>query len=208
MEERLNAITHGVGAVLALVALVVLTAAASIHGTAWHIVSFAVFGTTLLLLYTASTLYHSARGRRLKRLFQRLDHTSIYLLIAGTYTPFALVALHGALGWTVFGVIWLLAAGGIVVEACSTKRHEVLVTSFYLLMGWLAVFTLKPLVAALPGAAIAWLVIGGVVYSVGAVIYLLQRIPYNHAVWHLFVLGGSAAHFVAVLFYVLPMSVR
>lgn len=208
MEEKLNAITHGVGAALALVGLVVLTAAASIHGTAWHIVSFSVFGTTLLLLYTASTLYHSARGRRLKRLFQRLDHTSIYLLIAGTYTPFALVALHGALGWTVFGIIWLLAVGGIVVEAFSRNRHEVLVTSFYLLMGWLSLFTIKPLVAALPGAAIAWLVVGGVLYSVGAVIYLLERIPYNHAVWHLFVLGGSAAHFVAVLFYVLPMTVR
>ncbi len=208
MEERLNAITHGVGAALALVGLVVLTVAASLYGSAWHVVSFSIFGVTLVLLYLASTLYHSFTHGPTKRVFQRLDHSSIYLLIAGSYTPFALVALHGPTGWTLFGIIWGLALAGIVLEALSKKRHELLVTSCFLGMGWLSVLAIRPLVAALPAAGIAWLVAGGLLYSVGAVVYLFERMPFNHALWHLFVLGGSAAHFIAVLCYVLPLTVH
>lgn len=207
MEDRWNAITHGVGAALALVGLVVLTVAASVRGTAWHIVSFSIFGASLFLLYLASTLYHSFRNDRVKAVFQRLDHAAIYVLIAGTYTPFTLVALHGAVGWTVFGIIWGAAVLGIVLESACSRRIELLTTSCFVMMGWMVVFAIKPLVAALPMGGLAWLVAGGVLYTVGAVVYMMERIPYNHAIWHLFVLGGSAAHFITVLWYVLPMKV-
>jgi hemolysin III len=207
MEERLNAITHGVGAVLALTGLVVLAVASSLHGTVWHVVSFSIFGASLLLLYVCSTLYHSFGHGRAKAVFRRLDHAAIYLLIAGTYTPFTLVALHGPVGWVVFGIIWALAAIGIALEQICSERVEILVTSFFLMMGWLSLFAVRPLIAALPAPAIAWLVVGGVLYSVGAVIYLMEKMPYNHAVWHLFVVAGSAAHFIAVFLYVLPIPV-
>jgi hemolysin III len=207
MQERLNALTHGVGAVLALAGLVVLTVAASVHGSAWHVVSFAVFGGALLLLYLISTLYHSFGEGTTKNVFQRLDHAAIYVLIAASYTPFTLVVLHGAVGWTVFGIVWSLAVIGIVCEQLCVRRMEILVTTCFVLMGWLAVLVVKPLVATLPAAGIAWLVVGGVLYTVGAVIYLAERLPYNHAVWHVFVLGGSASHFIVVLLYVLPLTV-
>ena len=206
-EERLNVLTHGVGAVLSLAGLVVLTVAATKNGSAWHVVSFSIFGATLLLLYLASTFYHATRHAKAKRWLQRLDHSSIYLLIAGTYTPFALVALHGTLGWVTFGIIWGLAFTGIILETLAKKRHELLVTSCYLAMGWLSIFTVKPLYEALSTGGISWLIIGGLFYSVGAVIYLLERIPYNHALWHLFVMGGSIAHFIAIIAYVLPVVV-
>lgn len=207
MQERLNAITHGVGAVLALAGLVILAVAATLYGGPWHIVSFCVFGASLLTLYLCSTLYHSLGHGKAKAVFRKLDHAAIYLLIAGTYTPFALVALHGPVGWTVFWVIWALAVVGIICEQLFTERVEILVTSFFLVMGWLSLLAVRPLMAALPAPAIGWLLVGGVMYSVGAVVYLMERMPYNHAVWHLFVLAGSAAHFVAVLLYVLPIVV-
>lgn len=207
MEERLNAITHGVGTALAVAGLVFLVVSAYAYGGLWHLVSFSVYGASLVLLYLASTLYHSFRDERSKRRLRILDHAAIYLLIAGTYTPFALVVLHGVLGWTVFSLVWGLAAVGVLFQLFFVNRYRKAATLCYLFMGWLAVFFLQPLAATLSAAGLYWLAAGGVLYSVGACFYLCRRLPYHHAVWHLFVLAGSAAHFVAVARYVLPVSV-
>jgi len=201
VEEKLNAITHGAGVILALCGLLSLILDAYRTGGIWHLVSFSVYGTSLVLLYLASTLYHSFTGRT-KYIFKIADHAAIYLLIAGTYTPFALVSLHGALGWTIFGVIWGLAVIGIVFQLFFVKRFKLFSTLCYALMGWLMVFALKPLLAALPIMGIYWLLAGGILYTVGALFYLARRIPYSHAVWHLFVLAGSFTHFVTVIKYV------
>lgn len=202
MEEKLNALTHGVGAILALCGLISLTAEAYTNGGLWHLVSFSIYGISLFLLYLSSTLYHSFTKERTKYILKIFDHAAIYLLIAGTYTPFTLVSLHGPLGWTIFGVTWGLAAIGIVFQVFFVKRFKLFSTLCYILMGWLILFAIKPLTAALPAMGVYWLVAGGVFYTVGAVFYLVRKIPYNHAVWHLFVLAGSAAHFVAVFKYV------
>lgn len=208
MEEVLNAVTHGVGAALALAGLVILIVAASIHGSAWHVVSFSIFGSSLFVLYLASTLYHAITNKRAKAVFQHLDHSAIYILIAGSYTPFTLVVLNGWIGWTLFGCIWGMAVAGIVGESLCKERPEKLVTACFIGMGWLVVLAIKPLFNALPAAGFSWLVAGGVLYTVGAGIYLMERMRFNHVIWHLFVLGGSAAHFFTVLFYVVPIAVR
>lgn len=207
MEEILNAVTHGVGALLAALGLVVLTVAACTYGSVWHIVSFSMYGSSLVLLYLASTLYHSFTGTKIKHIFKIFDHAAIYLLIAGTYTPFTLVLLHGVLGWTIFGVIWSLAVVGVILTIFFVQRFKLLSTLCYLGMGWLILVCLKPLAAALPAAGMGWLIAGGIFYTVGAIFYLCQRLPYNHAVWHLFVLAGSASHFITIYFYVLPVPV-
>lgn len=207
MEERLNAVTHGIGAVLAFVGLVVLIMSSYLYGGIWHIVSFSVYGVSLVMLYLASTLYHSFNDERRKYIFKIIDHAAIYLLIAGTYTPFMLVPLHGSLGWSVLGLIWGLALIGIVFQVFFVKRFKIVSTICYILMGWFIVTCIKPLVAALPLAGIWWLIAGGLFYTVGAIFYVARLIPYNHAIWHLFVLGGSAAHFVAIFCYVLPIPV-
>ncbi|CUH94920.1 Hemolysin-3 [Propionispora sp. 2/2-37] len=207
MEEIVNAVTHGVGAVLALAALVVLAVAASMYGSVWHTVSFSIYGGSLVLLYLASTLYHSFTNEKLKHIFKIFDHSAIYLLIAGTYTPFAFVPLHGTLGWIVFTVIWSLAIVGIVFKVFFVKRFKLFSTLCYILMGWFAVLVIKPLIITLPPEGLYWLIGGGVLYTVGAVFYLANRMPYNHAVWHFFVMAGSAAHFVSIFSYVLPISV-
>ena len=206
IEELVNSLTHGTGALLSAVGLVVLVVLACLHGTVLHIVSCSIYGATLVLLYTASTLYHSVRSPRLKHAFKIIDHSCIYLLIAGTYTPFTLVTLQGNWGWTLFGLIWVLAAAGIVFQVFFVYRFKILATIAYVLMGWLAVFAVKPLLDTLPSGGFAWLLAGGIVYTVGALFYLVKRLPYNHAIWHLFVLGGSACHYVAVLFYVVPAA--
>lgn len=207
MEEKLNAVTHGFGACLALIGLLVLAVAASCNGSIWHVVSFVIYGSSMVLLYLMSTLYHSFSNERIKYIFKILDHSAIYLLIAGTYTPFMLVALHGTLGWMIFAAIWIIAVIGIVFQIFFVKRFKIFSTCCYLAMGWFAVVTIKPLMASLPGPGLFWLLAGGVFYSVGAIFYLWRRMPYNHAVWHMFVLAGSAAHFVAILVYVLPIPV-
>ena len=207
MEELWNAITHGVGAALALIGLFFLVVSAHTQGDVWHLISFSIYGVSLVLLYLASTLYHSFRGEKVKHVFHIFDHAAIYLLIAGTYTPFALVLLHGLLGWTVLGVIWTLAAIGIVLKVFFVDRFNRVSTACYIGMGWLIVFCIKPLAAVLSAEGLQWLVAGGVFYTVGSVFYLLKKMPYNHAVWHLFVLGGSAAHFIAIARYVLPVAV-
>jgi hemolysin III len=203
-EELANSLTHGFGAVLGAAGLVLLVVASSRHGNAWHVVSSAVFGATLVLLYSASTLYHSFRGVRAKQILQKFDHAAIFLLIAGTYTPFVLVTLRGPWGWSLFGVVWGLAVTGVTLKFWFAGRFRIVSTLIYLAMGWLVMIAIKPLVAALPAGGMKLLVAGGLCYTGGAVFYLWKRLPYHHAVWHLFVLGGSACHWAAVFWYVVP----
>ncbi|MBS1248303.1 MAG: channel protein, hemolysin family [Proteobacteria bacterium] len=200
--ERFNSISHLIGAVAALAGLVVVVVVAAQQGDPWKIVSFSIYGTTLFFLYVASTLYHSLRGRA-KRIFRKLDHYSIYFLIAGTYTPFTLVTLRGAWGWTIFGVIWGLAAVGIALESLPQQGNRVLSLVVYILMGWLVLVALKPLLEALPWAGFVWLLLGGIFYTSGVAFYLFdEKIRHFHGIWHLFVLAGSVSHYVTILFYV------
>lgn len=201
--ELANALTHGAGALAAAAGTAVLLVLASLHGDAWHIVSSAVFGATLVLLYTASTVYHAVRAPRAKARLRVLDHSAIYLLIAGTYTPFTLVGLRGGWGWSLFGVVWGLAVAGVVFKLFFIERFHRLSTALYVAMGWMVVVAIVPMVQRLPAVTLAWLVAGGVAYTAGTAFYHGRR-PYAHAVWHLFVLAGSACHFAAVLTQVLP----
>ena len=204
-EEIAHAVTHGVGLALSLAALVSLVGAASVRGDAWHVAGCGIFGATLVLLYAASTLYHGISHPRAKRVLQRLDHAAIYLLIAGTYTPFALVSLRGAWGWTLLALVWGLAALGIALVATAPRgKVRRLSLVLYLGMGWLAVVALEPLLGSLHPRGVALLVLGGLTYTLGVVFYAWHRIPYNHAVWHVFVLAGSACHVACVLGYVIP----
>jgi hemolysin III len=203
-EELANALSHGVGIGLSIAAVVLLAVFASINGTARHIVSFSIYGATLVLLYTASTLYHSFRNPRIRRVLRVCDHAAIYLLIAGTYTPFTLVVFEGAFGWVLFGIIWGLAATGVVLKLAFVGRFHKVAVGLYIAMGWLVVIGMKPLIHGLAPGGLALLVIGGVLYTGGTVFYACKRIPWNHAIWHLFVLGGSVCQFFAVLFYTLP----
>jgi len=199
--ERFNSISHLVGAVLALIGVTVLVTLAGVSGGATRIISFSVYGTTLFLLYAASTLYHSLRGRA-KAIFQVLDHHAIYLLIAGTYTPFTLVALKGETGWWLFGAVWGLALAGIVIDTLRRKGGGLLSVAIYLLMGWLILFALGPIIAALPPSGFWWLVSGGLFYTVGVIFYALdKRWPWCHGIWHLFVLAGSLSHYFTILLY-------
>jgi hemolysin III len=203
-EEIANAITHGIGALLSIAGLVILVVFASIKGNAWHIVSFSIFGTCLVLLYTASTLYHSFRSARVKKVFRVMDHAAIFLLIAGTYTPFTLTLLRGAWGWTLFGLVWGLGLAGIVFKVFFVNKFNVLSTIIYLLMGWMIIIAANPLMASVPTGGLYLLAAGGAAYSLGTIFYLWEKLPYSHMVWHLFVLGGSICHFFAVLLYTLP----
>ena len=203
-EETINAVTHGLGAVLGAVGLTVLVVLAALRGDAWQIASCSIYGATLVLLFTGSTLYHSFRSPRVKHVFRIIDHSSIYLLIAGTYTPFLLVSLRGRWGWSLFGVVWGLALAGIVFQIFFVRRFRLLQTLLYLAMGWLALVAARPLLASVPKPGLLWLLAGGLFYSLGAVFYLWKRLPFHHGIWHLFVLAGSACHYVAILLYVLP----
>lgn len=199
--ERFNSISHLVGAVLALGGTAMLVSLAGGHGGAMRIVSFSVYGLTLILLYLFSTLYHSLRGRT-KRVFQVLDHHAIYLLIAGTYTPFCLVALGGAMGWWLFGAVWGLALLGIVIDTLRAKGGGMLSVFIYLIMGWLIVLALDPIIAALPPVGFRLLVAGGLFYTVGVIFYALDNAQtWCHGIWHLFVLAGSVSHYFAILLY-------
>jgi hemolysin III len=207
MEEKINAVTHGFGAFIAAIGLYLLVSLAWKYGTVWHVVSFSIYGVSLLLMYLTSTVYHSLKNEHLKRLFKIFDHSAIYLLIAGTYTPFALIILHGWLGWTMLGIIWGLALVGIVLTIFFVQKFRRLSTVCYVLMGWLIVLCVKPMLEKLDVIGMAWLALGGIFYSVGAIFYLKKRLPYNHAIWHLFVLAGSVSQFIAVIYYVLPVGV-
>ena len=200
--ERFNGITHLSGALLALAGAVVLIVLAALKADPWRIVSFSIYGATLVFLYLSSTLYHSFRGRA-KDVFRKMDHAAIYLLIAGTYTPFTLVTLNGPWGWSLFGVVWGLAAIGIVQEIWLARGARVLSLAIYLLMGWVALVAVVPIVRAIDWGGFAWLAAGGAVYTAGIVFYLYdERFRHFHGIWHLFVLGGSALHYVAILLYV------
>lgn len=203
-NEIANAITHGLGAGLSVATLVLLIVAAAAYGDAWHIVSFSVYGATLVILYLCSTLYHSFQSTTVKRFFRIMDHSAVFLLIAGTYTPFTLVILRGALGWTLFGIIWGLAISGIVFKAFLVERLAVISTVFYLLMGWLIIVSIKPLLETLPPGGLYLLLAGGILYTAGIFFYARTRNLFNHTVWHVFVLGGSICHFFSIYFYVLP----
>ena len=203
-EEIANSVTHGAGMVASIVGLVVLVTAAARRGNAWIITSCIIYASTLVLLYTASTLYHSLAATRARPVFRIIDHSAIYLLIAGTYTPFALVNLRGPWGWTVLGIIWALAAAGVTAKSVFGPRWPIVSTVLYIAMGWTAVVAFKPLMLHVAPAGIAWLVAGGLAYTGGVVFFAWERLRYGHAMWHLFVLGGSVCHFVAVLFYVVP----
>lgn len=203
-EEVANAVTHGIGALLAVAGLVTMVAIAVTRGDAWHLVSTAVYGSTLILLYGASALYHGATAPRAKRVLKHLDHASIYLLIAGTYTPFTLVTLRGPWGWSIFGTIWGLALLGVSLEGLWLHRPRWLAAAVYVAMGWIIVVAIGPLAAHLARPGLILLFAGGVAYTAGTVFYVAKRVPYMHAVWHGWVLAGSACHFLAVLRYVLP----
>jgi hemolysin III len=205
-EEIANSITHGIGALLSISALVILIVFASLYGTAWHIVSFTIFGVTMLLLYMSSTLLHSLPEGKAKDVFEIFDHSSIYFFIAGTYTPFLLIVIKGAMGWTLFGVVWGLAIAGTIFKCFFVKKYLFTSTLLYVVMGWLIVFAWKSLAANLSPQGMTYLIIGGALYTLGAIFYVWRGFKYHHAVWHLFVIAGSTAHFFCVLLYVLPIK--
>lgn len=205
-EERLNVLSHGLGLLLSVVGLVLLVVRAASLGTAIHIVSFAIFGASLIALYGASTIYHSTKDPAARNYLRTVDHAAIYILIAGTYTPFTLTVLDGKIGWILFGVSWGMAVTGIVLKLFFTGRFNHLSTAMYIFMGWIIVFVIKPLIAALPIDAIVWLFAGGISYTVGAVSYSIKKIPYGHAVFHFFVLAGSVCHFIVVYGYILSTN--
>jgi hemolysin III len=202
-EEQVNVITHGLGLILSIPALVLLIVYASLYGTVWHIVSFSIYGSTLVILYLASTLYHAAKKPETKEKLNIFDHSAIYLLIAGTYTPFLLITLRGTWGWSLFGVVWGLAIIGVVMKFFFISKYKVVSALAYILMGWVIVIAAKPLINGLDVAGLWWLLAGGISYTVGAILYTLKKIPYHHAIFHVFVLGGSFAHWVTVFFYLL-----
>ncbi len=203
-EEVANAITHGIGALLSVAALVLLIVFAALKGTASHVVSFTIYGSAMLLLYVASTLVHSFPEGKLKKLFEIMDHSCIYVFIAGTYTPILFHIVQGALGWTLFGIVWGIAALGIVFKSFFVSKFLFTSTLLYIAMGWIIVFAWGPLVDRLAPGGLALLIVGGVLYTAGTAFYVWRSFPYHHAVWHLFVLAGSVLHFFAILFYVLP----
>ncbi len=205
-EEIANSVIHGIGILLAIGGLGVLTAFASIYGDAWHIVSCSVFGFTLIFQYATSTLYHSIQLPSVKPILRILDHVAIFILIAGTYTPFTLVNMRGPWGWSIFGIIWGLALVGIILEITPWRRYRSISISLYLLMGWAALTAIKPMISTVPAGGLTLLFTGGLAYTSGVIFYLWRSLPYNHAIWHLFVLAGSSLHFFAVLFYVIPLA--
>ncbi|KGA97332.1 hemolysin D [Alkalihalobacillus alcalophilus ATCC 27647 = CGMCC 1.3604] len=204
-EEIANAITHGIGAILSVAALVLLIVFSSLYGTAWHIVSFTIYGVTMLLLYISSTLLHSLPKGKGKDVFEILDHASIYLFIAGTYTPLMFIVVQGSLGWTIFGIVWGLAITGIVFKVYFVKRYLFVSTLFYIAMGWLVIVAINPIIEGLPAMGLYLLVGGGLSYTIGTIFYMWRGFKFHHAIWHLFVLVGSIMHFFLIFFFVLPL---
>ncbi len=201
-EEKLNVYTHAFGLVLSILAFILLVGKSFALNSIWHQISFPVFGFSLITLYAASTFYHNAKDEKVRRRLNIFDHASIYILIAGTYTPFTLVTLHGKTGWIIFGITWGIALIGVIFKIFFTGRFDVVSTIAYVLMGWIIVFVFKPLYEALPFLGIFWLFLGGIFYTLGAILYSIKRIKYNHAIFHVFVLLGSFCHFISVYFYV------
>jgi len=202
LSERLfNTITHGIGSVLSIVALVLMVVYASYNSDAWSIVGVSIFGSTLILLYMSSTLYHAFSNGRVKQIFKTLDQSFIYLLIAGTYTPVLLITLRNTLGWTVFGLVWAMAIGGITHRIFFFDKLKRLSLVSYIVMGWLSLIVFKSLLNAAPAELVVWLLIGGAFYTGGLIFYSWEKLPFNHAIWHLFVLGGSFSHFMGIYLY-------
>jgi len=206
-EEIVNAVTHGIGVLLSITALVFLIISAKQNGSVWHVVTFSIYGGSMLILYLSSTLVHSFPEGKVKDLFEIFDHSAIYLFIAGTYTPFTLIVINGVLGWTLLTIVWAIALIGVVFKSFFTKKFMVLSTILYIVMGWLIVIAWNPLVETLPPAGITLLVTGGLLYTVGAIFYVWRGFIFHHAVWHLFVLAGSVSHFFTILFYVTPIRI-
>lgn len=204
IEEKINITTHAIGFILSIVAFVLLVTHANLHGDVWHIVSFSIFGASLIILYAASTFYHSAKKSELRNRLKIFDHASIYILIAGTYTPFTLVTLNGTIGWVIFDTSWGLALTGIILKFFFTGKYNLISTIMYVLMGWVIVFAIKPLINNLPLEGLLWLLAGGIFYTIGAILYSIKKIKFNHAIFHMFVLSGSFCQFMSVFFYVLP----
>ena len=200
-----NAITHGVGAALAIAGAAYLIVA-STRGSAWVVASCSIFAGTLVLVYICSTLYHSLVRTRARHVFHVLDHGAIYLLIAGTYTPFTLVSLRGPVGWTLFGIVWTLAIAGVIFKSFAVDRFAVASALVYLFQGWIVIFAARPLMHAISPQGLVWLGAGGLAYTCGVAFFAMDRIPYFHAAWHLFVLAGSVAHYFAILLYVVPRT--
>lgn len=205
LEEKINILSHGLGGILGLVALILLVMRANEFGGFWPMFSFCIFGVSLIVLYAASTIYHSAQEPRKRSRLRIMDHAAIYVLIAGTYTPFSLVTLQGPTGWAIFYTAWGIALAGIILKLFFTGRFNVLSTIMYVFMGWIIVFAIKPLINNLSSEGLVWLMAGGAAYTLGAMLYSIKKIPLNHAIFHMFVLIGSFCHFMAVYFYVVPV---
>ena len=199
-EEIFNSITHGIGTLLSITGLVILVVIAINNGNIWHIVSFSIYGSTMILLYLSSTLYHSFMHEKVKNIFARFDHAAIFFLIAGTYTPFVLTVIRGAFGWTIFGIIWGIAITGAVVRSIYLTRFKKFMVYLYLFMGWMFVIAIVPMVRNLSFTSILFLFLGGIFYSLGVIFYNLRKVKYAHGIWHLFVLAGSVMHFFSVLY--------
>jgi hemolysin III len=204
-EEVFHSITHGIGSGLSIAGLTLLVVFAVLNGDIYKIISFSIFGASLVILYLSSTLYHGLQQPRAKKVFKIFDHSAIYLVIAGTYTPFLLVALRGTAGWTLLLIVWAIALIGITFKVFFIERFQILSVISYLLMGWLCIFVFREMFASIPIGGIIWLAAGGLLYTIGVIFYALQKIPYMHAIWHFFVLGGSICHYFAVLFFLTPI---
>jgi hemolysin III len=202
-EERLNVVSHGFGLVLGFFGLIFLVVKSCMFGTVWHIVSFSIYGASMIVLYTASTVYHASKDVERRKKLNVFDHASIYLLIAGTYTPFTLVTIRGPWGWSIFGVIWGIAIAGIILKLFFTGRFNLVSTISYVVMGWIAIIAIKPMIANTPVAGLWWLFAGGLFYTSGAVLYMFKKMPYNHATFHFFVLAGTISHFIMIYFYLI-----
>jgi len=200
-EEIANSITHGIGAALSVAALVLLIVYATQHRDAWRIVSFSIYGTSLFALYLASTLYHAFTHEKTKHFFRLMDHSCIFLLIAGTYTPPTLIVMRGSWGWTLFTIIWAMAVGGLIFESMNIGKYKIISVIIYMTMGWLAIIAIKPMLETLPPGMFKWFLTGGLFYTAGIIFFAWKKLPYNHAIWHLFVLGGSITHFFGILLY-------
>jgi hemolysin III len=204
-EEIFHSITHGIGSGLSIAGLTLLVVLAVLHGDIFKIISFSIFGASLVILYISSTLYHGLQQPRAKQIFKIFDHSAIYLLIAGTYTPFLIVSLRGTAGWTLLVVVWVIALIGITFKIFFIERFQILAVLSYLLMGWLCVFIFREMLVSIPMGGLIWLAAGGILYTIGVIFYALQKIPYMHAIWHFFVMGGSICHYFAVLLFLAPI---
>ncbi len=202
LEEKINVLTHALGLFLSIIALVLLIVKASFSGTVWHIVSFSIYGASLIILYAASTFFHNSKDLNTRKRLNVFDHASIYILIAGTYSPFTLVILNGTIGWVLFGITWGIALTGVILKLFYTGKFDKISTIAYVLMGWIIVFAFKPLLNSFSLEGIVWLVLGGISYTIGAIFYSLNKLHFNHAIFHIFVLIGSFCHFISIYFYV------